>query len=259
MIKKIVNIMFFWLFLTHPLNASQEYGKLIITKTTHERNLNIINDNLSRVGIKMYIQKKENYFVVYSQKFSTKESAERALMRVKKIFPYAEILVRSKSRQEKSSKEEKNIFISIAGGNASSSGSADTNSGMSYMLEGGYYFNKNIFTSFAYLNSSTPEIDMQSIYFSLNYKYNFTKKFGVYSGVLAGYGTLALTGEVQSSNSVSLIFGGQIGISYDILEYLSLYSAVQYMALDHIIEYSVTQSISFNSTLNAQLGVSFKF
>jgi hypothetical protein len=238
--------------------SSQAYEQLIITKTSNAVNLDAINRDLKRVNVKMFVEKKENYYVVYSQKFSTKKSAQESLSRVKHYFPYAR-MIESKSKTAKSVKSKKNLFVGLAGGNASSSGSGDSSSGISYTLEAGYYFNKNIFVSLVYLDSSTEEIDMQSIYTTCNYEYNFTENFGAFSGLLFGYGTLSLTGELQSSSSSSLIFGGEIGVSYDVLEYLTLYSAVEYISLEHIIEYSSTDSITFDSTLNAQLGVRFKF
>jgi hypothetical protein len=239
------------------LSSAQAYEQLIITKTSNERNLNAINNQLKSINIKMYVQKKENYFLIYSQKFADKQSAKNALASVKRYFPYARVVASPKSSSDKQKKEKssRNIFVSLGLGNASSSSTDGSTSGMSYMLEGGYYFTSNIFAKITYLNSATTDIDMQSFYGSLGYNYNFLEDFGLYGGVLFGYGTLALSGDIKTSDSSSFIYGGEIGLSYDVLEYLSLYAAAEYMAFEHII----TDYTTFDSTLNMQVGVSYKF
>ena len=242
-----------------PLMAKQTYKQLIITKTSHKENLASINQQLQRVNIKMYVEQKESYYVIYSQKFTSEVAAQKALQRAKRVFPYARVLERkiNISTKKSTTKRDKNIFLNIAGGYASSSSSAGRTSGASYLLEGGYYFTKNIFTSIAYLNSATSDINMQSIYASLNYKYYFTKNFACYGGVLGGYGTLELVNP-KSSASSSFIFGGQIGLSYDVLEYLSLYTTFQGMVFEHIIEFPA-ENVKVDTTLNPQIGVSFRF
>ncbi len=243
---------------------ADEFSKhILITKTSKKSNLKLIKSRLNSLNIKMFVKKSNAKYLVYSGKYRSKKSARYALKKIKRYFPSALIIENQrKTKTPEPTAETSNIFIAGALGFANineSSSYGYENGGISYALEAGYIFNKNIFISLGYLNSSTSDIKMHSIYTSANYKINFTKNLGLYIGIIGGYGTLELSGYEQSSASCSILAGVQVGTSYSIYEDIDIYLAYQGISLDHVINMDNSSSIEFDFLHNLQLGIQYKF
>jgi len=287
---------FILLFCTLPLLANSSYAQILITKTSKQSNLKSIKSKLDRLGVKMYVQKSRTGFFVYSPKYKDSNSASVVLKRLQQYFPSAYILnskikvVKEQSTQkfkeierevEETSEnenlqdstqgdDESGYFVSLAFGTASMSVTIDESlnatvedSTMSYALEGGYIYDEDIYFTLGYLNSSTSDADINSLYLSSNYLFKPTDNLGIYTGLLVGYGTLKLNIFTQSIASSSTLLGLQVGTKYNVYENVDVFAGYQLFMQDHIIEIqedsTTISNVEFGMLHNIQLGVSYKF
>lgn len=268
---KLIISIFLILFSTSIVLANESSKYILITKTSKKSNLKYIKSKLDSINVKMFIKKHNGKYIIYSQKYNNDLSINNALNNLRKYFHSANIIEANSNKKNIPSKIQKNsnktIFINLAYGFSNIDGSTDdinnsklSNSGSSYMLEGGYIFNKNIFTSLAYLHISTNDIEIDNIYTSVNYKIKLTKNLKLFGGLLGGYSTLKLTSFKNSVASSAMLVGTQLGSSYKIYDNTSIYTGYQLIVLNHTINYEEKDSkLEFNMIHNIQLGFNFSF
>jgi len=261
--------------------AENSFDRILITKTTKKSALKSIKQKLDALRVKMFVQKISTGYYVYSDKFFDKDKSKMVLKNIKTRFPYAKIVTVSGSNSKdaidpssnstQKNKNKKNFYISLAAGNASTSGSTNSdeasqleNSGLSYSLDGGYYLEDYLYASIGYLDTSTDDITMNNYYSSINYNYNVVGKLDIYTGILLGYSSLKVGEPFNSSASTALLYGAQLGTSYNFFNTIKLFCAYQFLMADHSINVTdLTENenykIEFSSTGNISLGVGYRF
>ena len=243
-----------------PLAASQDYEQLIITKTSSKSSLKSIKQKLDALHVKMFVQKSDNYYKVYSQKFKDKESANQALNKVQSVFPYARVILHD-NEEEIQSKND--FFVGLAlGYHKLTTNSGASTSGMSYTLEAGYNYSRQINSTLGYLNTSTSDADINNIYTALNYNFDVSEDFDIYVGALVGYSTLKLKNFTSSSASSAVLLGIQTGLMYNLSDSVGFYTAYQGLSLGHKVDVTqgaTTSSVDVSFLHNLQIGVQYKF
>ena len=263
------------------LNASESFEQIIITKTSHKSNLGAIKRKLDSINVKMFVQKVDSYYLVYSPRYNDVAQANKSLQKINYYFPYARLIEKEVKREDvkhekeketttdvtSSSTNENNFFIalgaslntlSITFSDANGSAAA-TENGTSYAMEAGYTFNENIFATVGYINSSMSDIQMHNIYASIDYNMHFTNDLSMYVGFIGGLNTLALTGYDSSTSEISYLLGGQVGVMYGLTDYISIYSVYKGLLINQNITLEDGTNIEFSFLHNAQIGVQFKF
>jgi len=260
--------------------------RIMITKTSKKSNLALINAKLKKVNVKMYVKKIDSTYFIYSGQYKNNNSANKALKYIRKTFPSAYVILKNENTKEPQKVDNSNVtlikednskevleeddssfFLSLALGSATIDNSLDENSvitepensSISYTLEGGYILNENIFFSVAYINSSTSDIDINNLYLSASYKINPTNDLGVYAGILGGYSALTLNGYEDSTASSSMLYGVQLGLSYDVYEDLAIFTTYQGLSMNHVITDENSLGIEFSLIHNLQLGILYRF
>jgi len=268
---KFIKIITLSLLFFTSLYASDTSGYILITKTSKVSNLKYIKNKLEHLHVKMFTQKSGKYYMVYSQKYKNADALHSAYKRVKASFHTATIVTQEQKKATPNTtplKSDKNdIFVSLGFGGAGINGSTDDANvatldagGLSIFVEVGYCFNENIFLSLAYLNTSTSDIAMHNAYSSFNYQLNLLEDFSAYGGALVGLGTLQLTDFDTSEPSISILYGGQAGLEYRILDNVALYTSAQMLFSNHSIKLLATGTqVTFSSINNIQLGIQYRF
>ena len=260
------------------LNASESFEQIIITKTSQKSNLGAIKKKLDSINVKMFVQKVDSYYLVYSPRYDDMAQANKSLKKINYYFPYARLIERDVKNEEKKEKEtteevtststnENNFFIAlgaslsnISGTTADTNASALTSNGTSYAVEAGYKFNENIFATLGYIDSSTSDINVNNMYASVNYNMSVTNDLSMYVGFIGGFSTLELTGYPTSTSSSSALLGGQLGVMYEVTDYMSVYSVYKGLLMSHSVELiDAGSSVEFSFLHNLQTGVRFKF
>jgi len=203
--------------------AASKYIK--VTNTTSKTKLRKIKSKLSSMGLKMALKTKKRTYYVYSGPFKSSKSANRALRKIKRYFPYARIMnTKKKKRPSRLSpkqpekdliykkpndtkvKVDNNIkngyFIGAGIGYGMTpstheivSGTVEintpTDTGLSYTIDSGYTFENGLVLSFAYMNVGNSDMSFNNIYGSLDYKFGpYYENLSPYIGVLGGYSML---------------------------------------------------------------------
>ena len=250
---------FILLFSITILSSSLFAERIMITKTSKKRNLQEINKILTKLHVKMYVKKSHSKYIVYTKNYSKNSEINYNLKKIKQYFPSAYIAHNANEKNEK--KGLYNFFIS--GGVAKSFVSTDDvnitkTSGMSYSLEAGYYLTEYLYMSAIYEKTDTTDITLSNIYGSVNYNYELTENTNLYAGILMGYSTLELD-VANATPSTSLAYGGQIGVSYDVLGFLPISMTYEALSLAHKIDYSPTLTTNFSVLQSLKFGLGFKF
>lgn len=243
------------LFALSAINLSA-YEQILITKTSKKDNLKHIKQMLHAMHIKMYVKKSSTHYLVYSQKFSSKKSANKALKRAQRKFPHAHL----SSQRKDVHKSENGFLVTAALGMQTTSGTPESTGAMSYDIGAGYLFRNNVFVTLNYLDTSTDIIKVTNVYSAVNYKYNLSKGFSLYGGGIFGYSTLSLIDVANSTSSSSLIYGVQGGGAYEFYPHISLYGGIQAISTSHLIEYqNASDNVEFGLITNIQLGMAYRF
>jgi len=267
--------------------------QIIIAKTLKQSTLKQVYIKLDFLKVIAFTQKHKGAYVVYSHRFTEKKNATKTYKKIKKYFKYAKMIelhkknkivkkkmqktdTHTKKIQKKEIVLEKkiqinlhennlknndkninNMFANIAFGVASVT---NDSAGISYNFEVGYNYTDDLFLSLSYLSIATSTLETDNFYGSLNYNYNINPKYDVFAGALLGFGTLELTSFASSEASTSIIFGGQIGTTYKISDYLFAYGEYQMLLTDYFISLVDTgTSVSYDTIHNFQIGISYKF
>lgn len=226
--------------------------RVIVTKTADRNNLRAINAKLATLQVKMYVKKSDNYYFIYTKEYQTEARAEVALQKIKRFFPYARVLKERKlNKIEK--KSEKNWIAEVRLGNSS----IDSYSGMEYSLKAGYFLNKNFLSTLSYSSTSAGQTEISNFYFAEDYYYNVIKNSNIYIGALLGYSSLTLDLK-NSTPSTSVMYGIELGTSYDITDALALSFTYQTIMLDHSISFPKS-TLTVDSQNVIELGIAYKF
>lgn len=257
---KLFNSIILLTILLLPLSANQDYEQIIITKTSSKSSLGSIKQKLNALNIKMFVQKSDNYYKVYSQKFSDKKSANQALNKLRDSFPYARLLLHDNVEKKN---DINDFFIGFAlGFHKLTTNNSSSSSGLSYALEAGYNYTRHINSTLAYLNTSTSDVDINNIYTSLNYNFDVSEDFDIYMGGLVGYSTLKLKNFTSSSASSAILLGIQTGVMYNFSDSIGFYTAYQGLSLGHKVDVTAgatTSSVDVSFLHNIQIGVQYRF
>ena len=140
-------------------------------------------------------------------------------------------------------------------------------SGMTYGAEVGYYFNKHMFLTLNYQQSTLENVSFAYMFTSLNYK--FSKIYGVspYLGALVGYNAMSWKNDpidTTEKNDMGFTFnmGAHIGLEVPLGDYFSIFAFYRYINLDHKTELSINsgeKEILHNSEQNFNLGLKINF
>lgn len=247
--------------LATTLSYADTTSRIIITKTKKQSTLSRIKSKLDGLNVKMYLKREGKYSIVYSEEYSNQERAKRVLLRLKHEFPYARVVATQKEQKEphKDEREVDNFFISLSAGVMQLSSSESLkSSGMSYTTEFGYFYTSTIFSTFAYSNTSTEDMRVDNIYSSLNYNFDLTQDFAIYSGVVLGYSSLELLNFAQTTPSTAIIYGLQVGSSYKLSNSFSLFLQYKGIAMNHTIELS-DSNLNIDFLHDVELGVAYRF
>jgi len=272
------------------LSAQESSMQILVTKTSKASNLKKIKNKLEMANVKMYIQKMNKSFFVYSEIYHDEELINTTLANVKVYFPSARILVYKKvspvQEQEAQEEEEEEeiiveettveettaseiankIFISASYGFASiNAGTNNTtalsleNSGSSLAFEVGYLFFEELSLRGGYLNASTDDISFHNFYTSLNYSYHIYEATNIYAGGIFGYSSLELDNFSSSVASNSSILGFSLGANYEFYESTYIFGIYQGMSVDHTIVLDSSTNIEFTFLHNMHRGVEYRF
>ncbi len=156
----------------------------------------------------------------------------------------------------------KNFYINIAKGYTNINDkitSKFSNNRTSYLLEGGYEYENGFSLSLAYLNTSTSDISMQTVYEAVNYRYDLNNGFRLGGGILVGLSSLEINSYASTSASRNLVYGFDLAVEYKLKDKLYLFTKYQGFLLTHTININNTKSISLNHTNNILFGLGYKF
>ena len=125
----------------------------------------------------------------------------------------------------------------------------------------GYFTGKHFLSEASYSYSSIDQTTLSNIYLTENYYYDITQNSDIYIGSLLGYSRLLINSK-ESTPSGSLIYGLQVGASYDIFGSIPLSLTYQHIFLNHTIAFTSstgTVTINTNSQNVIELGIAYKF
>ena len=273
--KFLMSVVFLSIIIS-PLSAAGSYMSVLITKTAKKSNLKRIKNRLDSLHVKMYVKQTPSMYYVYSKKFTNQRALQYEYKKIKRYFPSAKItqivakpVSQKRPPQERLQEREAplNIFVNLAYGTNNLSGVEDTNtstgtsnSGSSFNVEGGYIFDKKFSLLVGYSSASTDDISVANAYGSLNYNTNIIKNLDIFAGLTFGYSTLELTNFDESQASSCLLYGGQVGFTYKLLENIFINLAYQGLGMNHSIVVDDTDAtIDFTFMHNLQLGLQLRF
>jgi hypothetical protein len=262
-----VLVVFLSIFIT-SLYAADSYERILITKTSKKSNLRSIKQKLDRLNVKMYVQSIPSGYYVYSPKYTNRQTARLVLSKIRRTFSYAKIIViGDKQESKQKSKDDGKFFVNVGFGSANTEGSTnDTNasklenSALSIKLEAGYIYSDSIHLSVAYLDTSSDDISITNFYGGAHYRYNIVDDLTAHAGLIVGISILELTPYKQSTPSTTMLFGAQLGATYDLVNDFSIFATFDSFLLDHTIALpDVGSKIEFSQTSNFTFGVGYKF
>jgi len=261
--KLFLTILFVGLF-SLPLFAQ----RIIVTKTAYKSNLDPIHSKLHSIGVKMYVNKKDGFYFIYTKEYETREMAESKLQEIHRFFPAAKIVLEAKEEQREDVRvqEKRNWIVGLGLGINSISGKSGgrtvhSNGDMSYTFKAGYFIREDFLATLSYSSVSSNDTTITNSYFAANYYNALTQSSDIYAGVLLGYSELSID-LPKATPSTSILYGLQAGISYNMLGYIPLSLTWRSIFLDHSIAIkSGTTTIHRDTTSQniIELGVAYKF
>jgi len=270
---------FILIFLLSPsfLNAASNY--IGVAQTTSKNQLRIINSRFKSMGLKMLYKTSGKKYFIYSGPYKTSNSITYAIKKIKRYFPNAKILnykakqipsvkapvvIKTETKYEQVKQKNKSgFYIGTAFGYSSapsthtiSQGSVTiqepNNSGINYMIDGGYNFENGFSFGLAYMKFDASDLVFDNMYGIVNYRFANNNNFTPYFGVLAGFSSLKWSvdpilnaSETSNNDSTSLIGGTQAGVIYNGIEDISLLLGYKCIIMGHTTNIEVdTDNIS---------------
>jgi hypothetical protein len=244
--------------------TSHKPERVLITKTTKESNLKYIKKKLDSLNVKMFVQKIPSGYYVYSKTLTDSDESKLTLQKIKTKFAHAKLVTIKQTDDEK--EKSYSFFINLGAGLSSTNGSTNDavlseleNSSISYTLESGYFFNDYIFFSAAYQDLSTTDISITNYYATANFNLSILKDLDVYTGLVVGGSTLELLINEESTPSTNMMYGLQIGSSYDIMGGFNVFASYQALMQGHTINLDGGEKLEFSYSGNVLLGVGYRF
>lgn len=268
--------------------AQEQFERILITKTQEKSNLSKIKRTLDSIHVKMYVQALPSAYYVYSKNYMNPIEARETLTRVKTKFPYAKILLinspKNKIIEDEAIEDEivieagvfknesstptkkTNIFINLSLGYVNLVGKTNdlatsqlANTGMSYIIEGGYILNDNWSATVAYLNASTSDISAYDIYGEMNYMLNLNNRLSIGGGLILGVSSLEIDSFASSTASINVLYGYDLALAYKYENGFNIFTKYQGLYKNHKININSTADISFDYTHNTLVGIGYIF
>lgn len=289
-----VKAILFLILPTAVLYASYNY--VIVTKAKNKRQLSSIKHKLDRLGLNTLYKKQRNNYIVYSGPYR-RESLSKVLSRVDNYFPYARvstIKVNRKTRKKISNQhvQNSNIVKNVDNGfllglstgysyapttHSIKSGTViidePKNSGLSYILNGGYHFKNDFTLSLNYMYFDASDIEFSNIYASVDYRLKSYDNITPYFGLLSGYSNLVwnknpvtTVNTVSQNKSDSYFLGTQAGVMYNLSKPVSYFIKYQCIFMEHTTNIDTSTATTTNlsklqhTTLHSlNLGIQYNF
>ena len=244
---------------------------------------------VKELNYKPYSIKRNGMVTVYSGPFSEITEAQEALLVIKKEISKTAYLVTftnnkekklstssNKSTQKKqyslSSKpskvKNKDFFVGLNLGVGLASvdendNNFDSVSGMSFGVEGGYYFTNNIFMTLNYQHIDLDDVSFDNIYTKLDYKFSDIYPVSPYIGVIAGYSLLTWNDYVDTSDTASTYcYGVELGSEVYVSESIIVGVSYSYTVVDFVTTYNILEEssiISHKGLHNLSFGIKYSF
>ena len=293
-------IFFILIFLLSPsfLNAASNY--IGVTQTTSKNQLRDINSRFKSMNLKMLYKTSGERYLIYSGPYKTSNSITYAIKKIKRYFPNAKILnykakqipsvkvpvvIKTETKHEQiKQKNNSSFYIGTAFGYSSapsthtiSEGSVTiqepNNSGINYIIDGGYNFENGFSLGLAYMKFDASDLVFDNMYGIVNYRFGNYKGFTPYFGALAGFSSLKWSvdpisvdlsnAQLSDKDSSSFIGGTQAGVMYTGIENISLLFGYKCIITGHTTNIKVdTDNISkleHNALHTLQLGIQYNF
>lgn len=262
-------VIFIVLFLSTILSAESLYVN--ITKLSNKGDLEYVGAKFKRIGISA-LYKHDGYdYVLFSGPYLDRESAKRALKKIRKYFPSAElmrvkrqsdidnntqsVITKKNAIKQKStgsdfnSEKNKHAFVGLSFGynNVLSSHKVETGSvlatlpkegSIGYTLDVGYEFDNGLLLSLGYSMINNSDISVGNQYLSIKYKFNTDTRYYPYFGFLAGVSSVKwnikpLQNPIYiDDKSTSMLSGLESGVIYPMSQ-LSLYLGYTVLIMNH--------------------------
>jgi len=140
-------------------------------------------------------------------------------------------------------------------------------SGMTYGINTGYYFNESIFITLNYQYTPLDDVYFNDIFGTFNYRFKEILSFYPYVGAIIGYSQMTwdkdpLNSSNNSNNSSSYLGGIQIGAEKHIMDQLALYISYQYLMMEHttkIKTFLEEKELEHTSKQNLNIGIKYFF
>ncbi len=292
---KFASFFVFVLVLFFPTIASAEYKYIKVTSTPYQEKLWLIKAVLNEMGLRMTFSNTKKTHIVHSGPYKTYASAEYALNKIQRYFPSARIMgpvktyeppvvvrkprkvVKRRAVKESSIIDDMYMSASLGYGytpstyivnNGSDTAEMPSNSSLSYGLELGYKFNRDYRMALSYLNANATDVSFSNIYMSGNYLFESFSNMTPYIGLILGYSQLKWntspmpSSEFTNSSSSSMLTGTQIGLLYPFSKQISVYTAYQFVLMNHVTYLpppSSKSELQHNSLHNLQIGLQYNF
>jgi hypothetical protein len=140
-------------------------------------------------------------------------------------------------------------------------------SGFLYGLEGGYNFNRNFFITLNYQHTDSKDTVFDTLFTSLNYKFDKVLFFYPYIGALGGYSRMTWENypivSMHSDNEAkSFVGGAQVGSEIPIAGDVSIYLLYRYWLMTfktNVSQDANSKEIKHENEQNINLGVKYSF
>jgi len=258
------------------------YAELIyikIGKTLSKNKLQSVNSQLKSIGLNMNYTSKNKKYTIYSGPYKNHKIAKRNLQKIKKYFPNASIVAKSQSTKSEKSDESffNGVFVGASIGYSSFSATHNLTEGtvtpkmpkdtaLNYELNIGYYFTDEISISIAYSMHNASSLKITNIYSSIDYQYKLYEDVKPFIGLLAGHSKLkweqSPIDEKGTSLNTSTFGGAEIGFKYSAISDFELYSAYQFMLINHETKLQPStgsSTIEHKSLHNLLFGIKYNF
>ncbi len=247
---------------------------------------------IKELNYKAHSVKRNELITVYGGPFSNRSQATQALFVIKKEISKNAYLVtlsgakesrvaqvagkpKKKKRHysyEKSEKSEKVInkdfFVGLNFGVGlanvdENDDNFDSEYGMSFGLEAGYYLTNNIFTSITYQRVDLDDVTFDNIYTKLDYKFSDIYPVSPYVGAIFGYSVLGWNDYVESSDTASsYCYGVELGSEVYVTQNVLVGFSYSYTLVDFETTYNtleIIRVISHKGLHNLSFGIKYSF
>ena len=238
------------LFLTVSLFASEYNARVLITKVTQKSYISDVQRRVSSLGYRVYMQKRDGGYYLYSQPLYSKGEAYTALTKLQRVFPYAKIVVQKG--------HEKNFFLQASLADTLLSTSDGIKNSFGFELTAGYS-GQSYRAELSYMATSSDYRDYSNVTLSLLYPFLKLQSFEMQGGGVIGYGSLKLNNYTYSSPASSLIYGGELVQVYRITSHFACTLTYKVLKSDFTIKREAEDDFTTTLTHSFMGGVRYSF